>query len=86
MADAAFASAAGTRTTGLAILRAMLGAYQSAVVTVTEPSYRVLYASLIASIAQQIGALRLRAVKAPSRFPVALELEAASAALEGYLG
>ncbi len=84
--DAAFASAASTRTTGLTILRAVLGAYQSAAAAVTEPSYRVLYASLVASIAQQIGALTSPGGEGAQPFPVALDLEAASAALEGYLG
>ena len=84
--DAAFASAASTRTTGLTIMRAVLGAYQSAAAAVTEPSYRVLYASLVASIAQQIGALTPPGGDVAQPFPVALDLEAASAALDGYLG
>jgi Ferritin-like domain len=73
--------------TGLGVLRALLGAYQTAVASVTEQSYRVLYASLAASISEQIGALSAiggRAAVEP--FPVAMELEAASAALEAYLG
>ena len=75
------------RTTGIGVLRAVLGAYQTAAATVTEPSYRVLYASLCASISQQIGALSgifERAVVEP--FPGALDLEAASDALDAYLG
>ena len=64
----------------------MLGAYQSAAAAVSEPSYRVLYASLVASIAQQIGALDAPGGDVVQPFPVALDLEAASAALEGYLG
>jgi len=74
-------------TTGIGVLRAVLGAYQTAAATVTEPSYRVLYASLGASVSQQVGALSGisgRAVVEP--FPVALDLEAASDAVDAYLG
>jgi Ferritin-like domain len=73
--------------TGVGVLRAVLGAYQTAAATVTEPSYRVLYASLGASVSQQLGALSGisgRAVVEP--FPVAMDLEAASDALDAYLG
>jgi hypothetical protein len=48
-------------------------------------SYRVLFASLAASVAQQIGALGGPS-EAAAPFPPALDLEAASAALESYLG
>jgi hypothetical protein len=50
------------------------------------PTYRVLYASLGASLGQQIGALAGPAGARLEPFPVAMELEAASAALESYLG
>jgi hypothetical protein len=74
-------------TTGTGILRALLGAYQSAAASVTEPSYRVLYASLAASVGQQLAALATIAGRsAVEPFPVALDLEAASNALEAYLG
>ena len=79
----AFTNAVATRTTGLAVLRPLLGAYQTASATVVSPSYRVLYASLAAGVGQQIGAL------APARaepLPAAVDLESASAALESYLG
>jgi Ferritin-like domain len=74
-------------TTGLGVLRALLGAYQTAAASVEVPSYRVLYASLAASVGQQIGALAAleRSVGAEP-FPVALDLEAASHALEAFLG
>jgi ferritin-like protein len=80
-----FATAATTRRTGLTVLDAVLGAYQTASATLSESSYRVLFASLAASVAEQAGAF------APSGtgvepFPTALDLEAASAALEAYLG
>jgi hypothetical protein len=74
-------------TTGLGLLRALLGAYQTAAATATEPTYRVLYASLAASIGQQIGALATLAPRAGvESFPAALDLEAASDALDRYLG
>src|SRR5262249_19760514 len=44
-------------TTGVGVLRALLGAYQTAAATVSEQSHRVLYASLSASVGQQISAL-----------------------------
>jgi hypothetical protein len=82
----AFDTAAATRTTGLDVLRPTLGAYQSAVAAVSESSYRVLYASLVASLGQQIGALVGSVGERVEPFPPALDLESASDALEGYLG
>jgi hypothetical protein len=64
----------------------MLGAHQSAGSAVSEPSYRVLYASLVASVGQQIGALVGSVGERVEPFPPALDLETASAALETYLG
>ena len=65
----------------------MLGVYQTAVVAVSEPSYRILFASLAASAGQQLGALTaLAASGVVEPFPVALELESASDTLEPYLG
>ncbi len=65
----------------------MLGAYQTAVASVSEPSYRILYASLGASVGQQLGALTaLAAGGVVEPFPVAIDLERASNALERYLG
>jgi hypothetical protein len=84
--DSAFETAASTRRTGLDVLRPTLGAYQSAAATVVMPSYRVLYASLGASLGQQIGALAGPTGERAEPFPPALDLETASAALEGYLG
>jgi hypothetical protein len=80
----AFSTAPSTRSTGLAVLRPLLGFYQTAMVSVSEPEYRVLYASLAASLGQQIGALSARSATEP--FPVAVDLEAASTALQDYLG
>ena len=74
-------------STGLAVLGALLGAYQTAAASVTAPSYRVLYASLAASVGQQIGALAsLGPRTAVEPFPAATDLESATAALEKYLG
>jgi hypothetical protein len=78
----AFATAANARRTGLAVLRTTLGAYQSAAAKVAMPRYRVLYASL----GRQIGALADPAGARLEPCPVAMELEAASAALVSYLG
>jgi ferritin-like protein len=70
--------------TGRAVLRALLGVYQTAAATASEQTYRVLYASLAASVSQQIGALAGASAAEP--FPIAMDLEAASDALEAYLG
>jgi len=74
-------------TTGVGVLHALLGAYQTAAATVTDQSERVLYASLTASIAQQLSALAaFEGGHAVEPFPVATDLETASDALENYLG
>ena len=70
--------------TGRGVLRALLGVYQTAAATASDQSYRVLYASLAASVGQQIVALAGAASSEP--FPIAMDLEAASDALEAYLG
>ena len=70
--------------TGRGVLRALLGVYQTAAATASDQSYRVLYASLAASVGQQIVALAGASSSEP--FPIAMDLEAASDALEAYLG
>jgi len=70
--------------TGRGVLRPLLGVYQTAAATASDQSYRVLYASLGASVSQQIVALAGASAAEP--FPVAMDLEAASDALEAYLG
>ena len=73
--------------TGVEVLHALLGAYQTAAATVTEQSDRVLYASLTASVAQQVSVLAaFEGGHAVEPFPVATDLETASDALENYLG
>lgn len=82
-----FSQRAKTLTTGLTILRAVQGTYQTAAATASDASYRVLFTSLAASAGQQIGALRVIAGRAGAdSFPLALDLETASAAIESYLG
>jgi len=83
----AFATPASIASTGGIVLRTLLGVYQTAVVAVSEPSYRILYASLAASAGQQLGVLTaLAASNIVEPFPVALDLESASGTLEPYLG
>ena len=83
----AVATAAAIASTGRIVLRTMLGLYQTAVVAVSQPSYRTLYASLAASAGEQLGALTtLAASGVVEPFPAALDLESASGALERYLG
>jgi Ferritin-like domain len=82
-----FSSASNIVDTGLVVLRALLGSYQTAAASVSVPDYRVLYASLAASLGQQVGALSAMSRTAGAEpFPVAIDLETASAALEAYLG
>jgi hypothetical protein len=83
----AFATAPATVRTGLTLLGALLGAYQTAAATGSVVDYRVLYASLSASVGQQISALSgLVAPAGAEPFPAATDLEAASNDLEPYLG
>jgi Ferritin-like domain len=85
--ESTFRSEKETVATGVVILRALLGAYQAAAASVSDPACRVLYASLAASVSQQLGALAVRAGRdAIEPFPVALDLEAATSAVEAYLG
>ena len=71
MAGGTFRSEKEIATTGLAVLRALLGAYQTAAASVANPSYRMLYASLGASVSQQVGTLAARAeTPASNRFPL----------------
>jgi ferritin-like protein len=82
-----FRTADSILETGIALHRALQGAYQAGAASATVPSYRVLYTSLASSAGQQLGALTVLSGEVELHpFPVALELEAASAALERYLG
>ena len=53
----AFATADSTAATGLTITQALLGTYISAAGAISSASYRTLYASMAANVAQQVGAL-----------------------------
>lgn len=76
-----------TAAAGTQVPAAVLGVGQTASAAVANPVYRVLYASLAASAAQQLAALAPLAGRlAVEPSPVALDLETASAALERYLG
>lgn len=79
-----FKDIVSARATGLDILGPTFGAYQTAAASVTEPTYRVLFVSLSVSLGQQAGALGGSRGMEP--FPVAMSLEAASDAVEGFLG
>jgi len=73
--------------TGTGVLRPLLGAYQTAASSVSNLAYSVLYASLAASVSQQLATIAARAGQnAIEPFPPAMDLEAASDALEAYLG
>ena len=73
---------------GLEVARTLLGLYLTAATAVLVPSYRVLFTSMAANLAQQVAALseaqggRITGVS----FPAAIDLEAASDALEPLLG
>jgi hypothetical protein len=85
--EKAFDTPAAVASTGRIVLRTMLGVYQTAIVAGSEPSYRILYASLAASAGQQLGALAaFGRTGGVEPFPVALDLERASGTLEPYLG
>lgn len=70
--------------TGVGVLRALRGVYQTAAATASEPTFRVLYVSLAASVGQHIVGLGGAGSAEP--FPVALDIESASDAIERYLG
>ncbi len=79
-----FRTAKAMVETGRGVLHLLGGVYQTAAATASDPSYRVLYVSLAASVSQQIVALVGPTALEP--FPAALDLEAASDALAAYLG
>jgi Ferritin-like domain len=83
----AYAEPARTVRTGQVILEALLGAYQTAAASSSVVDYRILYASLAASVSEQAGALSaLSAPVGAKSFPAAIDVETASARLEAYLG
>jgi hypothetical protein len=82
----------GTRTsiakTGSAIEQAVLGAYLSAAVSVSVPSFREVFARVIASTAEHVSVLSRIAFGRPigNSFPELVSLEAASDVLDPYFG
>jgi len=85
--DGTFRSEKEIVATGTGVLRALLGAYQTAAASVSNPAYGVLYASLAASVSQQLATLAAHAGQnVIEPFPTAMDLETASDALETYLG
>jgi hypothetical protein len=86
--DGAFANTKSATTAGLNVTQPLLGVYLSAASAATIPSYRTLFASMAANVAQQVGSLTQmtggRAVGIS--FPPAVDVETASDAIEAYLG
>ncbi len=86
--DGTYAKAHSTMAAGLTITNALLGTYISAASSVSIASYRALYASMAANLAQQVGAIselgggRVVGIS----FPPAVDVETASDAIEAYLG
>ena len=86
--EGTFDSKDATAAAGLGVARTLLGLYLTAATAVSVPSYRVLFTSMAANLAQQAAALsqtlggRITGVS----FPAAIDLEAASDALEPLLG
>ena len=82
-----FRTSGSMLSTVLGVLRALQGSYETGAISASVASYRVLYSSLAVSAGQQIGAFSALSGGAELHpFPVALDLEAASAALDRYLG
>jgi Ferritin-like domain len=83
-----FAATESAAKAGLTITQALLGSYIGAAASISIPSYRTLYASMAANLAQQVAALSAlaggRAVGVS--FPAAFDVETASDAIEAYLG
>ena len=83
-----FAARKPAATAGLTVVEALLGADLTAAATSPTESFRVLYSSLAASCGEQRSVLLLARGRAPigNSFPPALDLEAASSAVEAFLG
>ncbi len=86
--DGTFAGKKSAATAGSAIVDALLGAYLTAAATSPTGSFRILFSSLAASLGEQRSALSLARGRPAigNSFPAALDLEAASAAVESFLG
>ena len=86
--EGTFASKKSAATAGLTVVDSLLGVYLTGATTSPTGSFRVLYASLAASLGEQRSALSLARGRPAigNSFPVALELETASTAVESFLG
>lgn len=86
--EGTFAGRKAAATAGLTIAEALLGAYLTAAATSPTASFRVLYSSLAASLGEQRSTLSLARGRPAlgNSFPSALDLEAASSAVESFLG
>jgi hypothetical protein len=86
--EGTFASGQSASEVGLTIVGALRGAYLTAAAASPTQSFRVLYASLAASCGEQFSLLSsaLGHSAIGNSFPAAVDLEAASAAVEGLLG
>jgi hypothetical protein len=86
--EGTFDSKEAAAAVGLEVTGTLLGLYLTAASAVSVPSYRVLFTSMAANLAQQVAALsqtqggRITGVS----FPAAIDLEATSDALESLLG
>jgi hypothetical protein len=83
-----FASRRSIAKTGSAIEQAVLGAYLSAAVSVSVPSFREVFARTLASSAEHVSVLSRIATGRPigNSFPDTLTLKAASDVLDPYFG
>jgi len=86
--DGTFATRLATGRTGLAIARPLLGVYVGAAIGVSIASYRTLFTTMAANVAQQVAALsRLSGGRMVGiSFPPAVDIETASNTIEAYLG
>ncbi len=86
--DGTFAVRKSARAAGPLIAQTLLGVYVGAAGAISITSYRALFASMAANVAQQVAALselsggRMVGVS----FPSALDVQTASDAIEAYLG
>ena len=83
-----FASRAAIAKAGSAIEQAVLGAYLSAAIAVSMPSFREVFARVLASTVELVSVLSRIASGRPisNSFPDTLTLEAASDVLDPYFG
>jgi hypothetical protein len=86
--DGTFATRRAVGRAGLEIVRPLLGVYLAAAIGVSIASYRTLFTTMAANIAQQVAALsRLSGRRMVGvSFPPAVDVETASDAIEAYLG